>query len=78
MHIGNHYKDVILFIYFSNNVGNGRNCSALLNFMQGFHTCVGSGGERQTPDWYKEKGIEVFFTTLFVSALTFFRKYVIF
>lgn len=62
MHIGNYYRDVILFIYFSNNVGNGRNCSALLNFMQGFHTCVGSGGERQTPDWYKEKGIEVFFT----------------
>lgn len=28
--------------------------------MQGFHTCVGGGGERQTPDWYKEKGIEVF------------------
>lgn len=27
--------------------------------MQGFHTCVGGGGERQTPDWYKEKGIEV-------------------
>lgn len=26
---------------------------------QGFHTCVGGGGERQTPDWYKEKGIEV-------------------
>nr|ACP43575.1 chloroplast monodehyroascorbate reductase [Avicennia marina] len=25
----------------------------------GFHTCVGTGGERQTPDWYKEKGIEM-------------------
>ncbi|KAK6158225.1 hypothetical protein DH2020_005539 [Rehmannia glutinosa] len=27
--------------------------------MSGFHTCVGSGGERQTPEWYKEKGIEM-------------------
>ncbi|KAL7160029.1 hypothetical protein ABFS83_01G067400 [Erythranthe nasuta] len=27
--------------------------------LPGFHTCVGSGGERQTPDWYKEKGIEM-------------------
>ncbi|XP_020260508.1 uncharacterized protein LOC109836877 isoform X2 [Asparagus officinalis] len=25
---------------------------------QGFHTCVGSGGERQTPEWYMEQGIE--------------------
>eukprot|EP01018_Ginkgo_biloba_P018465 Gb_25157 [translate_table: standard] len=30
---------------------------------QGFHTCVGSGGERQTPEWYKEKGIEVMYGT---------------
>ncbi|ONK76020.1 uncharacterized protein A4U43_C03F23000 [Asparagus officinalis] len=22
------------------------------------HTCVGSGGERQTPEWYMEQGIE--------------------
>ncbi|XP_050266538.1 monodehydroascorbate reductase, chloroplastic/mitochondrial [Quercus robur] len=29
--------------------------------LPGFHTCVGSGGERQTPDWYKEKGIEMFY-----------------
>lgn len=28
--------------------------------LPGFHTCVGSGGERQTADWYKEKGIEMF------------------
>ncbi|KAG6791670.1 hypothetical protein POTOM_000800 [Populus tomentosa] len=28
---------------------------------EGFHTCVGSGGERQTPDWYKEKGIEMLY-----------------
>ncbi|KAL5995719.1 Monodehydroascorbate reductase, chloroplastic/mitochondrial [Asimina triloba] len=27
--------------------------------LPGFHTCVGSGGERQTPEWYKEHGIEV-------------------
>nr|ACF93237.1 monodehydroascorbate reductase [Picrorhiza kurrooa] len=27
--------------------------------LPGFHTCVGAGGERQTPDWYKEKGIEM-------------------
>ncbi|XP_050123006.1 monodehydroascorbate reductase, chloroplastic/mitochondrial isoform X2 [Malus sylvestris] len=29
--------------------------------LPGFHTCVGSGGDRQTPDWYKEKGIEMFY-----------------
>ncbi|CAI9094154.1 OLC1v1029844C1 [Oldenlandia corymbosa var. corymbosa] len=29
--------------------------------LPGFHTCVGSGGERQTPDWYKEQGIETFY-----------------
>ncbi|KAF5460630.1 hypothetical protein F2P56_020487 [Juglans regia] len=29
--------------------------------LPGFHTCVGSGGERQSPDWYKEKGIEMFY-----------------
>lgn len=29
--------------------------------LPGFHTCVGSGGERQTPDWYKEQGIEVLY-----------------
>lgn len=27
--------------------------------LPGFHTCVGSGGERQTAEWYKEKGIEM-------------------
>jgi len=26
--------------------------------LSGFHTCVGSGGKRQTPEWYKDKGIE--------------------
>lgn len=25
--------------------------------LPGFHVCVGSGGERQLPDWYAEKGI---------------------
>ncbi|KAL8503439.1 hypothetical protein ACS0TY_022255 [Phlomoides rotata] len=29
--------------------------------LPGFHTCVGSGGERQTPEWYKEKGIETIY-----------------
>ena len=24
--------------------------------LPGFHTCVGGGGDRQTPDWYEEKG----------------------
>lgn len=31
--------------------------------LPGFHTCVGSGGERQTPEWYKDKGIEVIYDT---------------
>uniref|UniRef100_A0A803PNM7 monodehydroascorbate reductase (NADH) n=2 Tax=Cannabis sativa TaxID=3483 RepID=A0A803PNM7_CANSA len=29
--------------------------------LPGFHTCVGSGGERQTPEWYQEKGIETIY-----------------
>ncbi|KAF8027660.1 hypothetical protein BT93_E0540 [Corymbia citriodora subsp. variegata] len=29
--------------------------------LPGFHTCVGSGGERQTAEWYKEKGIEMLY-----------------
>ncbi|GMH28858.1 hypothetical protein Nepgr_030701 [Nepenthes gracilis] len=29
--------------------------------LPGFYTCVGSGGERQTPEWYKEKGIEMLY-----------------
>lgn len=24
--------------------------------LPGFHTCVGSGGERQTPEWYADNG----------------------
>lgn len=27
--------------------------------LPGFHTCVGGGGERQTSEWYEEKGIEL-------------------
>lgn len=27
--------------------------------LPGFHTCVGTGGERQTPEWYEDKGIEL-------------------
>ncbi|XP_043715217.1 monodehydroascorbate reductase, chloroplastic/mitochondrial-like [Telopea speciosissima] len=29
--------------------------------LPGFHTCVGSGGERQTTEWYKENGIEILY-----------------
>ncbi|GJN12448.1 hypothetical protein PR202_ga30727 [Eleusine coracana subsp. coracana] len=29
--------------------------------LPGFHTCVGSGGQRQTAEWYKENGIEVLY-----------------
>ncbi|KAK1356438.1 Monodehydroascorbate reductase [Heracleum sosnowskyi] len=29
--------------------------------LPGFHTCVGGGGERQTPEWYKEQGIEMLY-----------------
>lgn len=28
--------------------------------LPGFHACVGGGGEKQTPDWYKEKGEKPF------------------
>eukprot|EP00392_Amoebophrya_sp_AT5.2_P007612 g7627.t1 len=31
--------------------------------LPGFHTCVGGGGERQTPEWYVEKGITVHLST---------------
>mmetsp|Transcript_53886 Transcript_53886/g.166816 ORF Transcript_53886/g.166816 Transcript_53886/m.166816 type:complete len:435 (+) Transcript_53886:89-1393(+) len=27
--------------------------------LPGFHTCVGGGGDRQTPEWYTEKGISL-------------------
>lgn len=31
--------------------------------LPGFHVCVGSGGERQLPEWYKDngKGLSFFF-----------------
>eukprot|EP00898_Chlorokybus_atmophyticus_P005116 jgi/Chlat1/5605/Chrsp369S00414 len=38
--------------------------------LPGFHTCVGGGGERQTPEWYKEKGIEVLYGTEVVQLDT--------
>ncbi|CAL5207380.1 unnamed protein product [Lathyrus oleraceus] len=36
--------------------------------LPGFHTCVGSGGERLLPEWYSEKGIQLYLSTEIVSA----------
>lgn len=36
--------------------------------LPGFHVCVGSGGERQLPEWYFEKGIELILSTEVVKA----------
>ncbi|GMH23170.1 hypothetical protein Nepgr_025013 [Nepenthes gracilis] len=36
--------------------------------LPGFHVCVGSGGERLLPDWYKEKGIQLIVSTEIVKA----------
>ncbi|KAH7285419.1 hypothetical protein KP509_33G027500 [Ceratopteris richardii] len=36
--------------------------------LPGFHTCVGSGGERLPPEWYGEKGIELILNTLIVKV----------
>ncbi|XP_024396712.1 monodehydroascorbate reductase, seedling isozyme [Physcomitrium patens] len=36
--------------------------------LPGFHVCVGSGGERQLPDWYAEKGIELKLESEIVKA----------
>ncbi|KAK9126456.1 hypothetical protein Scep_015302 [Stephania cephalantha] len=36
--------------------------------LPGFHVCVGSGGERLLPEWYKEKGIELFLSTEIVKV----------
>ncbi|KAK6230475.1 hypothetical protein QUC31_001993 [Theobroma cacao] len=33
-----------------------------------FHVCVGSGGERLLPGWYKEKGIQLFLSTEIVKV----------
>jgi hypothetical protein len=38
---------------------------------QGFHTCVGSGGQRQTAEWYKENGIEVVMMLTFSLSAVF-------
>ncbi|XP_038904751.1 monodehydroascorbate reductase, seedling isozyme-like [Benincasa hispida] len=36
--------------------------------LPGFHVCVGSGGERLLPEWYKENGIELILSTEIVNA----------
>ncbi|XP_022144639.1 monodehydroascorbate reductase, seedling isozyme-like [Momordica charantia] len=36
--------------------------------LPGFHVCVGSGGEKLLPEWYKEKGIELILSTEIVKA----------
>ncbi|KAL6858733.1 hypothetical protein ACP4OV_017735 [Aristida adscensionis] len=36
--------------------------------LPGFHTCVGSGGEKLLPEWYSEKGIELILNTEIVKA----------
>lgn len=36
--------------------------------LPGFHCCVGGGGERLLPEWYKEKGIELILSTEIVKA----------
>lgn len=36
--------------------------------LPGFHVCVGSGGERLLPEWYKEKGFELILSTEIVRA----------
>ncbi|XP_030493268.2 monodehydroascorbate reductase [Cannabis sativa] len=36
--------------------------------LPGFHVCVGSGGERLLPEWYKEKGIGLILSTEIVKA----------
>ncbi|KAI3832698.1 hypothetical protein MKW98_002244 [Papaver atlanticum] len=36
--------------------------------LPGFHVCVGSGGERQLPEWYTQKGIELILNTEIVKA----------
>ncbi|GAB2235856.1 hypothetical protein Droror1_Dr00026299 [Drosera rotundifolia] len=36
--------------------------------LPGFHVCVGSGGEKLLPEWYKEKGIELILGTEIVKA----------
>ena len=37
--------------------------------LPGFHTCVGGGGERQTPEWYVEHGVELKLTLRHFAAI---------
>lgn len=39
--------------------------------LPGFHVCVGSGGERQLPEWYKDngKGLSFFFLLFNITLL---------
>ena len=46
----------------------------MLFLSQGFHTCVGSGGQRQTAEWYKENGIEVVMMLTFSNQLFLKKK----
>ncbi|GAQ83938.1 Monodehydroascorbate reductase [Klebsormidium nitens] len=41
--------------------------------LPGFHTTVGTGGERQTPEWYEQKGIELLLGTT-ISGLDLSKK----
>jgi len=36
--------------------------------LPGFHTCVGGGGERQGPEWYKDNGIDLILGEEITSA----------
>lgn len=36
--------------------------------LPGFHTCVGGGGERQTPEWYEQHGVELRLNTTVTAA----------
>lgn len=40
--------------------------------LPGFHVCVGSGGERQLPEWYKDngKGLSFFFSPIQYNSTT--------
>jgi monodehydroascorbate reductase (NADH) len=42
--------------------------------LPGFHTCVGGGGERQTPEWYTEKGIAYLTSTKIAAVDTTAKK----
>ncbi len=42
--------------------------------LPGFHTCVGVGGERQTPEWYAENGITYLTNTKITAVDTAAKK----